>query len=479
MPPDPATTDLDGQSSPTTPYLDGPFAPIDTEITAEQLPVRGQLPRDLQGVFIRNGANPKFRPAGRHHWFDGDGMLHGLYLSDGAATYRNRYVRTSGLASDEAAGSALTGGILEPPDVQRVGGPYKNTGNTDIVYHDGKLLALWWLGGAAHQVRVEDLVTIGEYTFGGALQRGIASHPKIDPVTGEMMFFDYALQPPFMYYGVVDRQGNVSHQIPVELPGPRLQHDMAITRNYTILFDFPLYWDPRLLAHGKTRVVFNPELPSRFGVLPRYGTSEEVRWFEAPACYMYHTINAYEEGDALTLLGCSIRNPIAAERSAPQQWPRLDIIELEPYLTQWRFDLSAGTVSDTILDDVPTEFPRMNDGWHTQLARYSYNPRIARTAGLLFDGLIKYDLQSGTSEALDYDPGTFGGETVFAPRPNTQDEDDGYLLTFVTDGTEKCSELWITDAREVSTGPVARVQIPQRVPIGYHACWIPAERITA
>jgi carotenoid cleavage dioxygenase-like enzyme len=77
-----------------SPYLEGPFAPIDAEITADDPAVIGEIPRDLSGMFVRNGANPRFEPIGRYHWFDGDGMLHGVHLADGRATYRNRYVRT-------------------------------------------------------------------------------------------------------------------------------------------------------------------------------------------------------------------------------------------------------------------------------------------------------------------------------------------------------------------------------------------------
>ena len=88
-----------------SPYLEGNYAPIHSEITAENLEVIGELPDDLAGMFIRTGSNPRFHPNGRYHWFDGDGMLHGLEIEDGSATYRNRYIRTKGLEDDLAAGA--------------------------------------------------------------------------------------------------------------------------------------------------------------------------------------------------------------------------------------------------------------------------------------------------------------------------------------------------------------------------------------
>lgn len=473
-----AATFADEHTAAPSPYLEPKFAPQQREVAVEQLEVMGRLPDDVQGMFVRNGSNPRFAPRGRYHWFDGDGMLHGVRLRDGQASYANRFVRTSGLALEQERGEAVYQGILETPNPKLPDGPFKNTGNTDLVFHHGRLLALWWLGGKAHEIRLPDLETVGTYDFQGQLRRGIASHPKVDPISGELMFFDYSLRPPHLIYGVVSPDGRIAHQTPIDLPGARLLHDMAITENYTILLDLPLFWDPQLLAQGKTRVAFDADMPARFGVLPRYGDAASVRWFEAPACYIYHTINAWESPAAdggpgtITLVACSIKNPLPASRDNPRHMPRLDILELEPFLTRWTFDLASGAVQHEIMDDVPTEFPKMNPQRLTRPSRYSYNPRIAHEPALLFDGLVKYDLQTGGSQTLVYGQRKFGGEASFAPRDGATAEDDGYLMTFVYDEETDGSELWIVDARQFDAGPVARLRIPQRVPIGYHSCWV-------
>ncbi|MGH2784634.1 MAG: carotenoid oxygenase family protein, partial [Actinomycetota bacterium] len=172
-------------------YLEGNYAPIHTEITAHDLPVVGELPGDIEGMYVRIGSNPMFTPIGRYHWFDGDGMLHGIQFSNGSATYRNRWVRTEGLAEEEAAGKALWTGIRERADFTRPGGPYKDTANTTLTFHNGKLLAHWWLGGASYVIDVPSLETVGVEDFGGGLAGGMSAHPKVDPETGEMIFFDY------------------------------------------------------------------------------------------------------------------------------------------------------------------------------------------------------------------------------------------------------------------------------------------------
>jgi carotenoid cleavage dioxygenase-like enzyme len=85
------------------PYLLGLFAPVRDEITAEDLEVIGEIPRDLCGVYLRNGPNPRYAARGRYHWFDGDGMVHAMAFENGRARYRNRYVRTKAFPQEEAA----------------------------------------------------------------------------------------------------------------------------------------------------------------------------------------------------------------------------------------------------------------------------------------------------------------------------------------------------------------------------------------
>ncbi len=462
---------------PRSPYLDGPYTPVEREITASDLPVIGELPRDLAGMYVRNGANPRFAPKGRYHWFDGDGMVHGLHFDNGRATYRNRYVQTAALNEETAAGHALSTGIMEAPDFRRPGGPFKDTANTDLVFHAGRLMALWWLGGACHQLSLPALETLGVVDFGSPLKKGLAAHPKVDPITGELMFFDYALTPPYLTYGVISASGQLVHQVPIDLPGARLQHDIAITAKHTILLDLPLMWDPAMLARGKTRVRFYPDLPSRFGIIPRHGAADSIRWFEASACYMYHTINAWEEGDEVVLLGCRIEHPLPESPHASKVVPRLDALALEPYLHEWRFNLVTGAVRERKLDDVMTEFPRMNNEVLGRPSRYSYNPRVAPAATLLYDGVIKYDTVAGTSVQHTYGASRYGGEVAFAPRVGAKGEDDGYLVTFVHDRASGRGEVVVLDARDVASGPVARVVLPQQVPIGYHSWWVPAAQM--
>lgn len=455
-------------------YREGVFAWVEDERSDRDLPIEGELPRELFGMFARNSPNPRFPPKGRYHWFDGDGMVHAVWFEDGRARYANRYVRTRGLALEEEAGHAIWTGILEPVARDNPHGPLKNTANTDLVFHAGKLLALWWLGGQAHAISGRDLSTEGPWDFHGTARAGCASHAKIDAATGDLMFFDYsAIKPPYMTYGVADRTGRVVHSTPIDLPGPRLLHDIAITRDHTIFLDLPLLWRSDKLDAGKRYVAFDKRLPARFGILPRHAPGAEIRWMEDDACYIFHTVNAYEDGGSIVLEACRIEDPMAKLREPPGDSPRLDFMDLTPHLTRWRFDLASGAVKRERLDDVPTEFPTIAASLRGARARYTYAPRLARTPTLLFEGFMKYDLERGGSTYVGFGEGQFGCEGAFVPRPGATEEDDGWVVSFVYDAADDTSSIHVYEAKGMSR--VAKVALPRRVPIGFHATWVPGE----
>ncbi|MFO0742066.1 MAG: carotenoid oxygenase family protein [Labilithrix sp.] len=461
------------------PYLEGPYAPVQEEIVARDLVAsHGEIPKDLAGTFVRNGANPKLPPKGRYHWFDGDGMVHGITFENGKATYRNRFVRTKGLLAEIEAGKPLWTGILEPIDLSNPGGPFKNTANTDLVFHAGKLLALWWQSGVPYNLRLSDLETCGRELFGKEHKPGISAHPKVDPRTGEMLFMTFGIFPPYLSYGVIDAKGELVHFTPIHsVPGPRYQHDIAITAQYTILMDLPMYPDPEMLKVGKSRVKFFRDQPSRFGLIPRRGTDADVKWFEASPSYVYHTINAWEEGDEVVMVGCHIADPLMGDPTNPERSftvPSIGLQRLEPYLHEWRFNLKTGKTTERQLSDVMIEFPRMDNRLLGEKSRYSFNPKVASEPTVVFEGLVKHDFSNDTEIVHRYPEGWSAGEAVVCPRAGSTGEDDAYVVSFAIEHATGKSELWIWSARDFGP-PLARVPIPQRVPAGYHAWWISEE----
>lgn len=461
----------------SNPYLLGKYAPIDTEISAENLEVIGEIPKDLNGIYVRNGPNPKYAPKGRYHWFDGDGMLHAVHIRDGKVSYRNRWIRTQAFEREKEAGGRLWQGILEPLSNNPPEAPIKDTANTDIIFHNNQFLALWYLSGKAYKVDPYTLETLGLADFNGSLKSNVSAHAKVDERTGELIFFDYGPRPPYMTYGVVSAAGDALHCVPIDLPGPRLPHDMAITQNYSILLDLPLFADDKAMRQGRYKIKFNRDIPSRFGIIPRHGGSDDIRWFEAEPCFLYHTINAWEDGDEIVLDACRVLKPEPPRESVGKLDRMLAYLRLDARLYRWRFNLRTSQVKEGPLDDANTEFPTINTWQLGHPSRYAYNVHIAPEPTLLFDGLVKYDTLAGSAETHWFGPGRYGSEAPFAARPNPTSEDDGYLLSFVYDEREGISELLILDAHHIKAEPLARVKIPQRVPIGFHACWVPAEKL--
>jgi carotenoid cleavage dioxygenase len=276
-----------------------------------------------------------------------------------------------------------------------------------------------------------------------------------------------------MRYGVVTREGRLQVS-EITLPGPRRPHDIGVSRNYSILHDFPIFFDPEHFKRtGKRVPTFHPDVPTRFGVLPRMGGNADVRWFECEPCYMLHVINCWEEGDWLVQVGCRTNDP--SVHGDPQDGELATMIAymtLQANLYEWRFNLKTGEVRERPLDSLNAEFPSINRNFMGRPSRYAYLQYIPHEAPLRFEALVKYDITRGTHERYDYGPGIFGSEVSFAPRAGAQAEDDGYLVGFVTDTSDWSSACWVFDARDVKGGPIAKLKLPHRLPGGFHALWV-------
>ncbi|MEO8840209.1 MAG: carotenoid oxygenase family protein [Kofleriaceae bacterium] len=462
------------------PYRTGAWQPSEVEFDADDLDViEGALPAGLVGTYLRNTENPVMPAIGRYHPFDGDGMVHAIRFGDGRASYRNRFVRTAGLAAELEAGAPLWAGIIESPaKSQREGwgarGRMKDASSTDVVVYNGVALTTFYQCGEAYQLDGA-LADRGRAPWVPAT--GISAHPKLDPVTGELMFFSYSTTAPYMHYGLVDPRGQLVHHQPVPLPGPRLPHDMAFTEHYAILNDFPLAWDAELLAKGVYRPKLH-DLPSRFGIVPRHGG--EVRWFEAAPTYVLHFINAYEDGTTIVLDGYFQEDPMP--RPDPADGPHaalkkmVDVHAMKARPHRWRLDLVTGTCREERLFDDISEFPSIHYAVPGTKHRYVWS-MTAPNGWFVFDGIVRYDLETGAQQRFRYPDGVYASEAPMAPAGGA--EDHGWLTTFVTDVARDRSECHVFDAAHVDAGPIAKLALPARISSGTHACWAPGDLLRA
>jgi carotenoid cleavage dioxygenase len=460
------------------PFLHGAYAPIKDEVTVLDCKVTGKVPNDLYGAYVRNGPNPLKWPAGMHHWFDGDGMLHGAYFADGKVEYRNRYIGGSDFRAEQA-GRCEVGGIFSKANPARAPRVYKDTGNTDVVLHNGSLMTLWYISGLPVRLDARTLETLGEERFGGKLPRNVSAHSKVDPKNGEFVFFDYALYEPWMSYGVVDRNNVLTNFQTVSLPGPRLPHDMGLTENYVVLHDLPVVFSEQGMRNNLWQIR-QLDQPARFGVAPRNGKGSDIKWFETEPCYIYHVVNCWEDGDDVVMHACKmIPNNLKPDRAYGAYAEMAVILTLYAVPVEWRMNMKTGAVKFRQLDDRISEFPIVNLDEASRPTRWSYNCSFELNRIHRIDGYYKYDLGSGACESYRLPKGVFGSEPAFAPRVGAKDEDDGYLLFFTTDEANGHSEVEILSAKAFGDGPMARVQIPYRVPVGFHATWANGAQIRA
>jgi carotenoid cleavage dioxygenase len=439
-------------------YLVGNFAPVEDELTVTDLPVEGAVPPALRGRLLRIGPNPIAPDPAAYHWFLGDGMLHAIELRDGkAASYRNRWIRTD--QAIELLGEDPIPG--QPDDVFAAG---SSVANTHVVSHAGKIFALVEVC-LPTQVR-PDLSTVGRYDFGGKLRSSMTAHPKIDPVTGEMIFFGYdPFGPPWLRYHVADPAGQLVRSEDIDIRGPAMVHDFAITEHNVVFLDLPVVFDFDLVGKRPFPAEWRPDYGARVGVMPRNGRSADVRWFDVELCYVFHPLNAYDDNGSVVVDVARHPRMFATDVHGPA--------ELPPTLDRWTIDLDAGKVIEERIDDQAQEFPRVDDRVVGRRHRYGYTTNVGSDdEWVRFGHLLKHDLQVGTTQRHDFGPGTHASEGVFVAASDDAGEDEGWVLSVVYDEGRNASDLVVIDATDFAGPAVATIRLPQRVPFGFHGSWV-------
>ncbi|MBM3383521.1 MAG: lignostilbene-alpha,beta-dioxygenase [Betaproteobacteria bacterium] len=464
------------------PLLTGVYAPLTEEYALEDPKLtKGRIPSDLNGVYLRAGPNARYAPNGRYHPFDGDGMVHAAHFRSGRLTYRNRWVQTDGFKEEVAAGKSTHYGIRETLK-GRSDRRLKDTANTDLVGHRGRALALWYMSGDAYEIDPITLETLGKSQ--AICQSGgkISAHAKVDEITEEVLFFDYGNDAPYMHYGVVGADGALRHHVPIDLPGPRLPHDMAVTEHWSILHDLPLFHDHEAMVLGRHKIDFHPELKSRFGVIGRYAPGESIRWFDFSPCYLYHVVNAWEDGDWVVMVGCRYMPALDAQGGIDAHRTAKDVAELvmRARLWEWKMNLRTGETAERMLNGQHNaEFPTCNGRLTGRKTRYGYLIDHSETVTLKWSAVRKYNLFTGEDlGAWSDDPQhSWYSEPCFAQADHPSAEDHGYVVAFQWNDALKRQTLDVFDARNLARGPIAQVELPHRLPAGFHACWIEADRL--
>ncbi|WP_051062462.1 carotenoid oxygenase family protein [Ilumatobacter nonamiensis] len=430
------------------PYLAGNLAPVPDEVTAFDLPTAGEIPAELEGRWLRNGPNPEsVADPLTHHWFLGTGMVHGVRLRGGKAEwYRNRFV-------------------LDPAD--RAAGLFG--ANTNV----GGFAGTTWAMVEGGQPPIElgyELEPKGVNRFHGTLDGPFTAHPKYDPSTGELHSMNYHWPDliDHVEYTVVGGDGRVTKSLAIPVNDMPMIHDMSLTDKYAIVYDLSVTVNLEVLTAGYAfPFKWDPDRPCRVGLLPRDGGADDIIWCDVDPCYVFHPLNAYDAADGTVVVDVCRYDAIMVD---DRQGPFRDHLAT---LDRWIIDPVARRVRETRLDDRPQEFPRHNPRFGLKQHRFGYTSEVIASEHNIHGAIIKTDTDTGSTETHEFGHGRGGAEPVFVPKADGTAEDAGWILTVVYDAATDQSELHILDAEDISGPEVAAIQLPQRVPFGFHGNWVP------
>ena len=428
-------------------WLRGNFAPLAQENELSNPIIEGAIPSDLNGRYLRTGPNPMSGPT--DHWFQGDGMIHGIELSGGSANwFKSKLVRTPMLDMSSDA-DFFTKSLMS----------LKNgLGNTHVIEHAGKILALEELHFP--QELTSELETIGAYDYNGTLNTGMTAHPKVCAKTGEMLFFAYGLMPPYLTYHRVSAAGELVQTEVIEVGAATMVHDFNITENYVVFMDLPVMFDMEKITEGGIPLRWSDDYGARLGVMPRNGSNADVVWYDIDPCYVFHPLNAYEDGDEVVIDVCRFDHYLKPGAHIPPE-----------QLTRWVIDTKAGTVEESKLMEMSVGFPRVPDSLVGRKHRFGYMAHMSQEfpAGV---GVVKYDFETEEVSQFVLPNGQYCGEPVFARREDSSSEDDGYLMFYTYEEASGTSDFVVLDARDLHAASLARVKLGVRIPFGFHGSWI-------
>ena len=468
---------------PDNAFLQGYYEPLTAEVNAPDLVIEGEIPSDLNGSFYRNGPNPQFPPEREYHFFTGDGMVHAFHFDAGKVSHLNRWARTARFRIERELGESCFSGMnpleTDPKLLDFALNDKEGVANTSIVYHGGRMLLL----EEGHLPFSMDPVTLesyGSWDFYGKLKTPMTAHPKVDPVSGEMIFFAYMASGPFsddLAMHKVDRDGFITQTQLFKAPYCAMVHDFVVTENYIVFPIMPLTGDLERAMLGQAPFAWEPDKPAWVGVMPRNGSAEDIQWIEADPCYVFHFMNGQDQDGKISFEACHFDHPPLFPTTDGQA-----TAIIHPRLARWSLDLNADSprVKQEYIGENGAEFPVIDPryamrsyrhGWFTSTDRSI--PAPIPDSDWVYNTIEHFDVSNGKVDRYAFSNGHVG-EPMFIPRTAEAAEGDGYVLSVVYNYDSNMSDLCVFDARQISAGPIGRARLSHRVPISFHGTWRPA-----
>ena len=470
---------------PDTIAFAGYNAPSRVEADIFDLEVHGELPGELSGCWYRMTPDPQYPPRlGDDIYLSGDGMISLFRFENGHVDYKSRYVRTERFLAERKARRALFGAYRNRfTDEAAVEGADRTVANTSPIWHAGRLFASKE-DGLPYEIDPVTLETIGRYDWNGRLRtKTVSAHPKVDPRTGELLFYGYEASGDAsrdMSFCVADKGGELISEEWFEAPYAGMVHDFAITQDYVVFPIFPTIVDLERLKAGGPHWMSDISQDAWLGVMPRKGGVRDLRWFKRPGGQFFHVINAWNDGETISLDLCvSEMNPFPfiPDVSGMDFDPR----KASTLPSRWTLDLTRNDdrIDERTISRVPGDVPRIDDrriGDHyRQTWMGMVDPtramRISGPTGAGFNMVGRLDMDTGETDAwFGADDDAFQ-EPQFAP--TGEGELDGYILSVIEKHAENRSDVGVFRAGRMADGPVAVIHMPLRLRGAVHGCWTP------
>lgn len=446
--------------------------------------LEGEIPKDLNGHLYRNGAGRLVNYGVQYdHLFDGDGMVMHFHFQNGEVFYQNRFVETQEFLKEKQAqkmlyrsfGTNIPGGFWK--NVLRM--QFKNAANTNLVYHGGKLLALWE-GGMPHLIHPETLETKGRYDYEGLLKNRFSwldhkiapelpfsAHPKLHLESGDLYNFGTAagVKNRLVIYKVQpDEQA-------LPMKGVPFVHDFILTESKRKIFfltsvSFDLF---RTFLGFKTPVAsISPKRNQPTEILIQDGDHTQKLYTDYG--FVFHHVGGYDV-DENTIVVDSLRMEDFPDADMMKRTIQGETFEsFQPYLTRFTLDLKHQEVITEKLSNYPMELPTIHPEKVGHKYRYAWaigSP--ADSQKNLLHGITKYDFDKRQTYLQNFEP-HLPGEPFFVPKPHAQKEDEGWLLSLLFDSEKVMTKLLIMDAQNLKV--LASLQLPHNVPLGFHGTWV-------
>ena len=474
--------------------------PLRFDASIDDCEVVGKIPADMNGAFYRVGYEwyypPKFADDAI---LNADGYASMFRIKGGKVGFRGKWVETHRLRQLRKAKRQLYGYYRNPytddPSVSDPTRPNLRTvANTAPVVHGGKLFALKE-DGLPHQLDPNTLATIGPWDFNGKWKsQTFTAHPKLDPVSGEMVSFGYeatGLASDDLWIYTHDRKGNVTREVRTKVPYVSVIHDMALTQKH-ILIPFGGYVTSReRLQSGKVHWGWDDSKPSYIGVLPRNGEAKDMRWFKGPLRCMMHTLNAQDEKDGRITLYASFWDSNFFPFFPPVDGTPFNPAKARAFIRKITLDLNSkndGWTEEILWPNQVSDLGKVDPRVLSLPTRYTWTgfsdpdrpyDRARSGAGApasVTNSYGRFDFATGKLDRY------FAGSThnlqevSFVPRKGST-EGDGYIVGLADNLAEQRAELVIADAQRLADGDIARVLLPFRVSPQVHGVWAGADEL--